>query len=193
MKTYRCLKKNIFIHDNWSLVPLREKDIMNIIKWRNAQMDVLRQQRIISPEQQISYYREKIHPCFLEDQPQQILFSYLENNICVGYGGLTNIDWFSKRVELSFLINPVVKESDEKYSILFSQFINLIFQVVFDDLEFNRIYTETYNIRPLHISTLEKNGFFCEGRLKEHVLIKGCYTDSLIHGYLLKNYGKLKK
>ena len=57
-------------------------------------------------------------------------------------------------------------------------------RVAFDDLGFNRLFTETYAFRHEHISLLEKNGFRFEGKMKQHTMINGTFVDSLLHGYL---------
>jgi RimJ/RimL family protein N-acetyltransferase len=89
------------------------------------------------------------------------------------------------RAEISFLINPE-NLSDEDYCLFFSSFLTLIKSVAFDYLKFNRLFTETFNIRQFHISILESNGFIREGVLKEHVIINGKYVDSIFHGCLNK-------
>ena len=181
---YKCLKNDKYILDDHCLVALREADIYRIINWRNEQLDVLRQKKTISYEEQKKYYSEFIAPTFDEDCPTMMLFSYLINNKCIGYGGLTNIDWHIKRAEISFILATEYIKDDQKYEYDFSIFLHLIKLVAFSELGLNRLYTETYDIRPLHISILEKNGFRLEGRLRQHTLIEGKYQDSLIHGLL---------
>lgn len=185
---YNCLKTNCFVRNEFSIVPFREVDLISIMEWRNLQLDVLRQKTPLTPENQKNYYLNSIFPTFFQECPKQVLFSFLKDGICIGYGGLTNIDWESKRVELSFLLNPVFTKNDNIYIDFFSIYIALIKMVVFEDLAFNRIFTETYNIRDLHISVLEKNGFICEGKMKEHISINGVFVDSLIHGFLKSYY-----
>jgi hypothetical protein len=46
------------------------------------------------------------------------------------------------------------------------------------------LFTETYDIRPLHISIIESAGFLREGVMHHHVRIDGHPVDSLIHGCL---------
>ena len=67
-------------------------------------------------------------------------------------------------------------------------FLVIIQQIAFESLKFNRIYTETFDMRPNHISILEKNGFKLEGRLRSHNNINGIFYDSLIHGVLKIEY-----
>ncbi len=185
---YKVLNNNFFHYNNYSVVPYREEDKLKIKEWRNNQMDVLRQKQELSDIDQLNYYNNYVAPSYSQEQPKIILFSFLENEDCIGYGGLTNIDWESKRVELSFLVNHNRATQTELYEKDFSAFITLMKTVVFEELKFNRIFTETYDIRPHHISVLERNGFKTEGRMREHVFINGNYIDSLVHGFIKKDY-----
>lgn len=183
---YSCLSNQIFSFKDYQVLPLREEDIFEIKNWRNMQIDVLRQNKILTNEDQKNYFDKIILKSFTEENPKIILFSFLQGKICIGYGGLTNIDWLSKRAEISFLLNPENIKKNEVYEDNFSAFLSLMKMVAFEELKFNRLFTETFNIRPLHISILERNGFKLEGVMKEHVLINGKFTDSLIHGYIKK-------
>lgn len=182
------LKRTEFSYRDYSIVPLREYDILSIKDWRNAQLYVLRQKNELTNEDQEKYYHKIIQPTFTQPLPLQMLFSYLLNSKCIGYGGVTNIDWESKRVELSFLLDNNRVTDNAVYGKEFSIFITLIKQLVFDELQFNRIYTETYDIRSFHISILEKNGFVFEGRMRQHVMIDGAFVDSLLHGFTKEQY-----
>jgi len=181
---YSVLKANIYHLENCSVVPMRKEDIFLIKQWRNEQMDVLRQNQHLTDQGQLNYYESFVVPSFLQSEPKIIIFSYLHNNHCIGYGGLTNIDWLSKRVELSFLLATKRVTDPAQYEFDFTNFIKLMRLVVFDDLDFNRIFTETFAFRQAHISILEKNGFHFEGQMKQHVMINGQFIDSLLHGYL---------
>jgi len=192
MGPYKYLNSIKYKNGAYILTPLREQDIFRIKDWRNAQLDVLRQKSELTNEDQERYYHNIVKPTFTHPAPTQMLFSFLLNTECIGYGGITNIDWESKRVELSFLLDNKRVFIDTVYINEFSIFIALIKQLVFDDLLFNRIFTDTYDIRPLHISILEKNGFLFEGRMRQHVVINGKFVDSLIHGFLREQYD-LKK
>ena len=188
MKTYKCLKENGYSYSCYSLVPVRAQDILLIREWRNQQIDCLRQKVVLSVEDQQLYFNEIIWPSFNEIQPKQILFSILKDNHCIGYGGLVHIGWEDRRAEVSFLLNTEGVKDKELYRNDFSCYLHLIKTVVFDDLQFNRIHVETFDIRGFHISILEESGFKMEGRLKQHVLIDGHFIDSLIHGYLREYY-----
>lgn len=189
---YLCLKNKKYGFKNYFLVPIRKKDIQYIRKWRNKQMDILRQKEKISEKDQIKYYESVIKKKFNEKKPNFILFSYMLNNKCIGYGGLTNIDWDSKRAELSFIVDNVRYLNSKVYYQDFFSFLKIISQLSFNELKFNKLFTETYNIRPVHLKILEKIGFQLEGRLKQHVSINGRYVDSLLHGYLRRQYLRKK-
>jgi RimJ/RimL family protein N-acetyltransferase len=181
---YSILKNNIYKVENYSVVPMRKEDIFLIKQWRNEQIEILRQNQPLTDEDQLNYYENVVIPSFSQTQPKIILFSYLHNNRCIGYGGLTNIDWHSKRVELSFILDTKLVTDPTQYELDFTHFITLMKKVVFEDLEFNRIFTETYAFRHAHISILEKNGFRFEGKMRQHVVINGQFVDSLLHGFL---------
>jgi RimJ/RimL family protein N-acetyltransferase len=188
--SYRCLTKNIFELNSYKLLPLREEDIFLIKDWRNQQVDILRQKKILTEEDQRRYYQDIILPAFKEEQPNLILFSFLLDNKLIGYGGLVYISWQDKRGEVSFLLSTQRTKNNETYKSDFNAFLKLIKIVAFDNIGLNRIYTETFDIRPFHISILEKNGFDLEGRLRQHLFISGSYVDLLFHGFLKDKYVK---
>lgn len=181
---YKTLRSGSYASNGYSLVPLRKEDMTAIMRWRNDQMDVLRQGKALTAADQERYYAERVLPSFTAEHPGIILFSFLLGGACVGYGGLTNIDWASKRAELSFLLETARARDEKKYAEDFGVFLALIKQAAFDDLGFHRLFAETYDIRPLHVAVLEKNGFTLEGRMKDHVFINGRFVDALLHGLL---------
>lgn len=181
---YRCLSRQAFSQGSYQILSLRKEDIFLIKDWRNEQIDVLRQKSPLTDDDQLDYYNNVIHNTFEQRQPTMILFSYLEGGKCIGYGGLTNIVWEHQRAEISFLIETSRVGNDELYERDFFNFLQLMKQVALADLGLNRLFTETFDIRPFHISILEKSGFRLEGRLKQHVKIAGQFVDSLMHGYL---------
>ena len=187
---YSCLKKNKYELADYSLITIREKDMESIRKWRNNQIDILRQKKKITKKDQIEYFKSIIKKNFKKKYPNSILFSYTLNSKCIGYGGLTNIDWNSKKAELSFLVDDKRYLDSKIYAKDFFSFLNIIIQLSFLELKFNRLFTETYSIRSKHLQILKKSGFQFEGKLKQHTMIKGKYVDSIIHGYLQNQYIK---
>ncbi len=184
---YACLKQQIFAHPPYQLVPLRQQDLLDIKNWRNAQMNILRQHTLLTDTAQEQYYQTAILPLFTQTHPNQVLFSFLLNDSCIGYGGLVHLDWHCRRGEVSFLLDPQRTIDPHQYQQDFTIFLTLLKQIAFIHLKLHRLYTETFDIRPHHIAVLEAQGFIPEGRLKEHVIVEGKFIDSLMHGCI--NHG----
>jgi len=182
---YNCLSQQIFREKEYSLIPIRQEDMPSIRQWRNQQIAILRQNSMLSQEAQTNYWHHVLKPGFSEQRPKQLLFSFLKEKQCIGYGGLTQINWTARNGELSFLLEPSRTEDKARYQNEFSVFISLIKLLAFNELRFHRLFTETYDVRPEHVEVLETLGFRLEGVLKDHVMIKGRYHDSLIHGLLI--------
>lgn len=186
---YKRLTKDRFenLH-GYQILPLREEDIESIRVWRNAQMDVLRQNVLIGVEEQRAYFQQKIVPTFDQQNPSQLLFSFLLHEQCIGYGGLTYLDWNSQRAEVSFLVNPLRAQQVNIYREDCMNFLDLLCQVAFDHLCLHRLMTETFAFREETKQILEKFGFKFEGMLREHVYKRHQWVDSVMHGLLAKEW-----
>lgn len=182
--SYRCLKEQSFENAPYIMTTIREGDIFLVKQWRNEQISFLRQTAPLTDAEQKLYWDKVIKPSFQEEQPRQILFSFLHAGKCIGYGGLTHIDWNVKRAEVSFLLQTERSRHPQIYRKDFLHFLSLLTKAAFEDLHMHRLFTETFDVRAEHIAVLEKFGFREEGRLKEHVKVEGEYVDSIIHGYL---------
>jgi len=189
---YKVLEKQSFARNEYEIVPVRFEDRHNIMQWRNEQMKVLRQTRLLSREEQDTYFNQVISQLFDADQPGQILFSYLKNGHLIGYGGLVHINWLDKRAEVSFLLDTRRIQEVEKYRLEMSIYLTLMKEVAFEALAFNRLFTETYDFRTEHLQILQDNGFVLEGRLRQHIFIDNRFIDSLLHGCLKSEYHNAK-
>lgn len=183
---YRCLNTNYFFDDHFEIRPISINDIEQIRIWRNKQMHVLRQKKLITNSEQITYFNNILLSSFSQEYPNQIIFSYFKDKVLIGYGGLVHISWEDKRSEMSFLLNPELVEIENIYEQYFSKFIYFIKEVNFTILDFHKLFTETYSHRFFHISILEKSGFELEGVLRDHIIIDKKYFNSLIHS-IIKN------
>lgn len=189
LTTYRPLPRADYRHDDYRLVPIRYEDREPIRTWRNAQLEVLRQAAPLTAEQQDAYFQRVILPLFEQEKPGQLLFSLLHEDELIAYGGLVHLSWPDLRAEVSFLAEPKRAADAAIYRQDFLAHLRLLGQVAFDGLKFNRLFTETYDIRPAHIAILEEAGFQLEGRLRQHIqLVPGTFTDSLMHGQLAATY-----
>ncbi len=184
MNSYAVLRTQEFRLKEYELHPLQKVDIIRIREWRNAQIDVLRQAHPLTLEQQKRYYLKEVVPTFKQPRPKQLLFSFLKDDKAIGYGGLTNIEWNHRRAEISFLVDTNFLTDEVRYTEAFSTFLTLIKGIAFRELDLNRLFTETYAFRDLHIRILESAKFVLEGRMRQHVLIREQFYDSLIHGFL---------
>ncbi|MDB5270130.1 MAG: hypothetical protein JWP58_3170 [Hymenobacter sp.] len=187
--TYRPLPQTEYRYGAYCLVPIRCEDREPIRAWRNAQLEVLRQATPLTAEQQDTYFQRVVLSLFEQEKPGQLLFSLLHEDILIAYGGLVHISWPDLRAEVSFLVEPTRAGDAATYRADFLAHLRLLGQVAFEGLKFNRLFTETYDIRPAHIAILEEAGFRLEGRLRQHIqLAPGTFTDSLMHGQLAADY-----
>ncbi len=162
---YKCLTKQEFQIDDYKIVPIRFEDRYNIMKWRNEQIHHLRQTKILTIEDQDLYFENVVAKLFDQIKPDQILFSLLENNILIGYGGLVHLDWEKKSGEISFLISTdLEKHFFEKF---WNLFLLMIENIAFKILEFNKIYTYAYDLRPKLYVCLEKAGYKLEKTIEQ--------------------------
>ena len=181
MTTYKCLSKEIFQQDNYSIVPIREQDIESIRIWRNEQIKILRQKKLLSQQEQIDYFNNVIKKTFESENPDCILFSFLLDTNCIGYGGLVHINWNLKSAEISLLTETSRSNNAKIYENDFKIFLKLIFQVAFFDLCFDKLTTETYDFRKLTIKILENQGFKFQKRLSKNVFKESKFFDSIFH------------
>tara|TARA_Y100000310_G_C20615974_1_gene780645 strand:+ start:50 stop:625 length:576 start_codon:yes stop_codon:yes gene_type:complete len=181
---YKCLPKKTYQNGGYTLEAVQPEHIEKIRKWRNAQMHVLRQMEIITPEQQQYYFDTCVWPEMSKQQPSNLLLTYLFDDDPIGYGGLVNVDWDHRRAEVSFIVSPERSCETEIYTRDQTQFLGLVKALAFDQMNFLRLFTETYDIREQHIVNLENAGFRREGVMRGHVLINGQPVDSFIHGCL---------
>jgi RimJ/RimL family protein N-acetyltransferase len=149
------------------------------MQWRNQQVYHLRQNHELTVEQQNHYFNEVVKHTFNESTPSQLLFSYLQGDECIGYGGLVHMNWIDKNAEISFVMNT--KEESLYFEYHWVNFLRLIEKVAFEDLIFSKIFTYSYNIRPRLYTALEIAGFKQDARLPSHCIVNNKYQDVLIH------------
>ncbi|WP_375417474.1 GNAT family N-acetyltransferase [uncultured Hymenobacter sp.] len=172
----------------YALMPIRATDREAIRQWRNAQLNVLRQTEPLSVAAQDSYFESTVRPLFSQPQPNQLLFSLLLDGALVAYGGLVHLHWPDQRGEVSFLADPARVADPATYRTDFQAHLRQLAALAFGPLKLNRLFTETYDVRPAHVAILEEIGFRPEGRLRQHVRLAGTFVDSLLHGLLAADY-----
>lgn len=191
MPSYICLKQQEQHHGDYSIVPLRYEDRFAIMKWRNEQIYHLRQVRPLTEDDQQRYFDNVVAKLYDNSQPDQILFSYMEKDVCIGYGGLVHINWTDNNAEVSFIMDTRLEK--EYFTDYWSNYLTMLKEVAFNDLGLHKIYTYAFDLRPNLYDVLEKNGFTREATLKEHCFFDGEYKDVVIHSlrnvsYRIVNY-----
>jgi len=170
---------------NGSVRPIVESDIEHIRRWRNDQQNVLRQQLPISQDHQLAWFSNVVAPSYTSERfPSAILIVMESNGTAQSYGGLTNIEWQSRRAELSFLAETSRARDACRYREEMNRFLEWVFGFAFDELALNRLFSETWEFRYDHIEVLESAGMTEEGRLREHVAKNGTLHDAVLHGIL---------
>lgn len=182
MSSYKVLHKQKFESGNFSLIPIRFEDRLDIMKWRNEQIYHLRQKKQLTIENQEVYFKTIISNLFNQEQPNQILFSFLENNNLIGYGGLVHLNWFDKNAEISFIMNTKLEKT--RFEDVWKAYLKLIEQVAFNELKFHKIFTYAFDLRPNLYPVLISAGFKEEARLDQHCFFEGKYIDVVIHSKL---------
>lgn len=179
MRQCRLLSKQSFSNLQYALVPIRHEDRYLIMQWRNEQMYHLRQNAPLTKEQQDLYFNTVVAELFEQERPGQILFSYLENEKCIGYGGLVHIDWVHQNAEISFIMDTRLEASSFEWH--WKNYLPLIEEIAFSELKLHKVFTYAYNLRPLLYTALEASGYSREAVLKEHCYFDGRFVDVVIH------------
>lgn len=178
-RSYRCLNEQVFKEGAYAIVPIRDEDKYIIMKWRNEQIYHLRQAEVLSKEKQDAYFKHVISDLFHQEKPSQILFSYLKDNQCIGYGGLVHINWIDKNAEISFIMDTSLEE--EEFQLHWKNFLDLLHSVAFEELNFHKIFTYAFDLRPHLYEALEIARFEREAILSEHCLFNGNFIDVHLH------------
>ncbi|MCF3107522.1 GNAT family N-acetyltransferase [Niabella sp. CC-SYL272] len=179
---YICLSKNRFSAGAYAIVPIRYEDRELIMRWRNEQIYHLRQKRPLTGEDQEHYFQNIVANLFNQDQPEQILFSYLKDGQCIGYGGLVHINWHDQNAEISFIMQTELEATE--FHKHWAVYLGLLERVAFQELNLHKIYTYAFDLRPHLYAAIEATGFIKEAELKEHCLYHNRYLSVIIHSKL---------
>ena len=182
---YKILNNSFFKKDFFSLIPIRDEDKYAILKIRNEQLYHLRQAEPLTVDKQEHYFATVIAGLFELEKPNQLLFSFFENGEFIGYGGLVHINWIDKNAEISFVMKTELEK--EYFAKYWSGFLQLIEKVAFEELNFHKIFTYAFDLRPHLYEVLESCGFKEDARLKEHSFFNGRHLDVVYHAKMNRN------
>lgn len=181
---YKSLKSQNFLIDNFSIVPIRFEDRIDIMNWRNEQIYHLRQDKPLTLEQQDFYFTNVVSGLFAQEKPNQILFSFLEKGKCIGYGGLVHINWIDKNAEISFIMQTSLEK--DRFAEIWSNYLSLIEQVAFKELNFHKLYVYAFDLRPHLYTCLESNLYFKDAVLNDHCYYNEKFIDVVIYSKIFK-------
>ncbi len=176
---YPFLENNKFSCGEYAIVPIRYEDRMDIMKWRNEQMYHLRQSELLTEEKQNDYYDNVVAKIFEEKQPSNILFSYLKNGKCIGYGGLVHINWVDKHAEISFIMDTALEKNE--FELHWKTYLQLIEKVAFKELNLHKLFAYAFDIRPHIYKIFTDLDYYREAELKEHCFFEGKFISVIIH------------
>ena len=122
MRVYKSLQSEPITEGEYSLVPIRDKDRYEIMNWRNEQIYHLRQSEPLTRQKQDHYFENVVAELFQKEKPGQLLFSFLQGNNLIGYGGLVHINWVDSNAEISFIMDTSLEENNFEINYNFKQF-----------------------------------------------------------------------
>ncbi len=171
-------------HDGYALRPIAWDDREPIRRWRNDQIDVLRQRSALSVDDQDRYYRDVVAPQLTAAEPAQVLVAVDLDGSLIGYGGIVHLAWGDRRGEVSFL-TATDRLDGATFTADWRAYLAMLVPAARDHLRLHKLTTETYAFRTALVPLLEEAGFVREGVLREHHDVDGAWVDSLAHGLLL--------
>jgi RimJ/RimL family protein N-acetyltransferase len=152
------------------------------MQWRNEQIYHLRQAKPLTNQDQDEYFENVVAKLYDQEQPGQILFSFLEDGICIGYGGLVHINWINKNAEVSFIMDTRLES--EYFNFYWNKYLQLLKNVAFDSLNLHKTYVYAFDLRPNLYLALEEAGYFFDSRLKDHCFYNNEYKDVIIYSLI---------
>jgi RimJ/RimL family protein N-acetyltransferase len=179
--SYFCLGSGFFSGRSIELRAVQPEDIESIRRWRNQQMRILRQDKLITAREQRAYFEKHVWPDFVSSNPSQVLFAVIRDKVLIGYGGLVHISWKHGRAEISFLLETGLEHNVKVGQGVFHEFLAIVRSIAFEDLKLEKLTTETFEARTHFVPTLEAFGFVLEGVLKKHWVSEGQRQDVFLH------------
>lgn len=179
MPAYKVLRQQEYKAGDFSIVPIRMEDREEIMNWRNSQIYHLRQDKKLTAEDQDQYFAQVVQGLFDQERPKQLLFSFLEGDKAIGYGGLVHMNWIDLNAEISFIMATDLEK--DHFHQHWSTYLGLIEQVTFGDLGFHKLFVYAFDLRPHLYKVLTDNAYELDARLKEHCKVKGEFKDVVIH------------
>ena len=175
---------------DYKISSIHMDDALPIMNWRNEQISALRQSQPLVESEQLRYFRNVVCSGFGKQKPEQILLRFTHRDALIGYGGLVHINWPDRIGEVSFLLETERTKDIRNYGMECSIFLQLLKKCAFENLDFNKIDTESYSHRPWHVMSVEAAGFRREKVLPDQTTVNGKLVDAVVASCLKEEYLK---
>jgi len=173
----------MLVSERLILRPIEEKDLRAIKGWKNDP-------EIKKSLGGFSYgFSEKDIISWYKNRPKndyRWAIVVISTKKTIGFVGLYNIDQISHHAELGILIGD--KNAHGKN--FASETTNTILKFAFSEMNLHRIYLYVLGNNIAAIRVYEKNGFTCEGTLRQHIYRDGQYNNYIVMGILRDEYEK---
>ena len=168
-----------------SLFAVEKEDLQQMRDWRNNPdfRKYFREYRELNTRHQELWFEEKV----VKDDTT-LMFSIKRNsdNKLIGCCGFVYINWVHRHADLSLYIGEKNQYIDKDG--LAKESCNLLLEYGFNELCFNKVWTEIYDFDEMKKSLYDKLGFKQDGLLRENYWYGGKWRDSRILSILCSEY-----
>lgn len=164
------------------LRPIEVEDLPLIVKWKNDRQIT----NMTSSYKPITLSQEEL--LYDLDQESTNTYRYIIDidRDAIGYCGLTNIDWKSRRCEIFIRVSRKDKWG-KGYG---TDSIKLLLNFAFTDLNLNKIFLTAYEDNMEALTLYEALKFKKEGVLREHAFNQGIYKNMVIMGLIKSEWNE---
>jgi hypothetical protein len=111
------------------------EEVMKVRDWRNDTMESLRTSFPLTEKMQLDFFEDVVNN---RDSCHRY-YSLYHDNLFVGFGGLTNIQWENRCAEISLIIDPLSRKKN--YG---SLAVSELLKTAFNSLNLNMVFGEVY-------------------------------------------------
>jgi len=178
---YRLLPDEPYQSYGYALGSLQECDAEPVRRWRNSQMDILRQSEPLTVAEQQRYFSRQVASQYGAEEPTDILMRYTLEGILIGYGAVVHIGWPNRTGEVSFLLATELSRDIEVHCRHFAQYLRMLARLAREVLGLKRLTTETYAHRERHIGVIEAAGYTRVAQLPDRAIVDGRIVPGIVH------------